>query len=33
MLGEQIEDLKGKITGQRVVQVEPLTIETVFMAA
>src|SRR5919198_5889568 len=28
MLGEQIEDLKGKITGQRVVQVQPLTIET-----
>src|SRR5919198_4709573 len=28
MLGEQIEDLKGKITGQRVVEVEPLTIET-----
>jgi hypothetical protein len=28
MLGEQIEELKGKITGQRVVNVEPLTIET-----
>jgi hypothetical protein len=28
MLGEQIEDLRGKITGQRVVDVEPLTMET-----
>jgi hypothetical protein len=28
MLGEQIEELKGKIMGQRVVDVEPLTIET-----
>src|SRR5918912_1098220 len=28
MLGEQIEELKGKITGQRVVNVQPLTIET-----
>jgi hypothetical protein len=28
MLGEQIEDLRGKITGQRVVHVEPLTMET-----
>jgi hypothetical protein len=28
MLGEQIEDLKGKITGQRVIEVEPPTVET-----
>lgn len=28
MLGEQIEDLKGKIIGQRVVDIEPPTIET-----
>ena len=28
MLGEQIEELRGKITGQRVLSVEPLTIET-----
>ena len=28
MLGEQIEELKGKITSQRVVNVQPLTIET-----
>jgi hypothetical protein len=28
MLGEQIEELKGKITGQRVIEVEPPTIET-----
>jgi len=27
MLGEEIEELRGKITGQRVVNVEPLTIE------
>jgi hypothetical protein len=27
MLGEQIEDL-GKIIGQRVIEVKPLTIET-----
>ena len=28
MLGEQIEELKGKIIGQRVVDVEPPTMET-----
>ena len=28
MLGEQIEELKGKIIGQRVVDVEPSTLET-----
>jgi hypothetical protein len=28
MLGEQIEEIKGKITGQRVIEVEPPTIET-----
>lgn len=28
MLGEQIEELKGKIIGQRVVDVEPHTMET-----
>jgi hypothetical protein len=28
MLREQIEDLKGKITGQRVIKVEPPTVET-----
>jgi hypothetical protein len=28
MLGEQIEDLKGKIIGQRVIDVEPITMET-----
>ncbi|HYY50124.1 MAG TPA: hypothetical protein VE643_04565 [Nitrososphaeraceae archaeon] len=28
MLGEQIEDLRGKITGQRVVDIEPITMET-----
>jgi hypothetical protein len=27
MLGEQIKEIKGKITGQRVVEVEPLTME------
>jgi hypothetical protein len=33
MLGEQIEELKGKIMGQRVVDVEPLTIETTVSAS
>jgi hypothetical protein len=28
MLGEQIEELKGKIIGQRVVDVEPPIMET-----
>ena len=28
MLGEQIEDLKGKITSQRVIEVEQPTLET-----
>jgi hypothetical protein len=28
MLGEQIEELKGKIIGQRVVDIEPPTMET-----
>ena len=28
MLGEQIEELKGKITSQRVIEVEPPTVET-----
>ena len=33
MLGEQIEELKGKIMGQRVVDVQPLTIETTVSAS
>ncbi len=28
MLGEQIEELKGKIIGQRIIDVEPPTMET-----
>jgi hypothetical protein len=28
MLGEQIQELKGKVISQRVVDVEPLTMET-----
>ena len=33
MLGEQIEELKGKVMGQRVVDVQPLTMETTVSAS